>query len=75
MAYTTKKSLLRKVREGDEIGWHEFYETYKPLILRRGRRLANGSVSFAALDLRHQRNPDVVIAPYSVRGSRRGDEG
>lgn len=36
MAYTTKKSLLRKVREGDEIGWHEFYETYKPLILRRG---------------------------------------
>ncbi|CBK22092.2 uncharacterized protein [Blastocystis hominis] len=42
------------------------------LILRRGRRLANGSVSFAGLDLRHQRNPDVVIAPYSVRG-RRGE--
>ena len=36
MSYTTKKSLLRKVREGDEIGWHEFYETYKPLIIRRG---------------------------------------
>ena len=36
MAYTTKKSLLRKVREGDEIGWLEFYRTYRPLILRRG---------------------------------------
>ena len=36
MSYTTKKSLLRKVREGDEIGWNEFYETYKPLIIRRG---------------------------------------
>ncbi len=36
MAYTTRKSLLRKVREGDEIGWAEFYATYKPLILRRG---------------------------------------
>ena len=36
MAYTTKKSLLRKVRAGDEIGWEEFYRTYRPLILRRG---------------------------------------
>ena len=36
MAYTTQKSLLRKVREGDEIGWLEFYQTYRPLILRRG---------------------------------------
>jgi len=36
MAYTTRKSLLRKVREGDEIGWREFYCTYRPLILRRG---------------------------------------
>src|SRR5574344_659369 len=36
MSYTTRKSLLRKVREGDEIGWREFYDTYRPLILRRG---------------------------------------
>ena len=36
MAYTTRKSLLRKVREGDEIGWLEFYRTYRPLVMRRG---------------------------------------
>ena len=32
MAFTTKKSLLAKVRAGDEISWREFYETYRPLI-------------------------------------------
>ena len=32
MAFTTKKTLLAKVRSGDEISWCEFYETYRPLI-------------------------------------------
>ena len=36
MAFTTKKSLLKKVRAGDEISWNEFYQTYKPLILLCG---------------------------------------
>ena len=36
MAYTTKKSLLAKVRAGDEVSWREFYETYRPLILLVG---------------------------------------
>ena len=36
MAFTTKKSILKKVRAGDEISWNEFYQTYKPLILLCG---------------------------------------
>lgn len=36
MAFTTKGSLLAAVRRGDEIGWQEFYDMYKPLILLRG---------------------------------------
>jgi len=32
MAYTTRKSLLARVRAGDEISWKEFYATYEPLI-------------------------------------------
>ena len=32
MAFTTKKSLLAKVRAGDEVSWREFYETYRPLV-------------------------------------------
>ena len=36
MAFTTKKSLLAKVRAGDEVSWQEFYEAYKPLILLVG---------------------------------------
>ncbi|MBP5181605.1 MAG: sigma-70 family RNA polymerase sigma factor, partial [Lentisphaeria bacterium] len=32
----TKKSLLAKVREGDEVSWGEFYEAYRPLILLCG---------------------------------------
>lgn len=32
MAFTTRKTLLVKVRNGDEISWREFYETYQPLI-------------------------------------------
>lgn len=37
MAYTTKKSLLEAICSGDEVSWHEFYETYRPLIVVRGR--------------------------------------
>ena len=36
MAFTTKKSLLAKVRAGDEVSWREFYETYRPLIVLVG---------------------------------------
>lgn len=36
MAFTTRGSLLSAVRRGDEIGWNEFYQMYKPLILLRG---------------------------------------
>lgn len=36
MAFTTRKSLLAKVRGGDEISWQEFYTAYKPLILLCG---------------------------------------
>lgn len=41
MAFTTRGSLLSAVRRGDEIGWRDFYDNYKPLILLRGgdRRL------------------------------------
>ena len=34
------------------------------LILRRGRRQGNGNIAFDSIDMRHQRNPDVVIAPF-----------
>lgn len=36
MAFTTRKSLLARVREGGDIPWSEFYATYKPLILLCG---------------------------------------
>jgi RNA polymerase sigma factor (sigma-70 family) len=36
MAFTTRKSLLAKVRAGDEVSWAEFYAAYKPLILLCG---------------------------------------
>ena len=36
MAFTTRKSLLRRVRAGDEVSWKEFYAAYKPLILLCG---------------------------------------
>ncbi len=39
MAYTTRGSLLSAVRRGDEIGWSEFYQLYKPLILLIGTDL------------------------------------
>ena len=37
MAFTTRKSLLAKVRAGDEVSWAEFYAAYKPLILLCGQ--------------------------------------
>lgn len=37
MSFTTKKSLLARVRSGDEISWREFYETYRPLVFLVGR--------------------------------------
>ena len=37
MAFTTKKSLLARVQQGDEISWREFYEKYKPLIRLCGK--------------------------------------
>ena len=36
MAFTTDKSLLARVRAGDEISWRDFYVAYKPLILLCG---------------------------------------
>ena len=39
MAFTTRRSLLEKVRDGDEISWQEFYETYRPLIRLCGHDL------------------------------------
>jgi RNA polymerase sigma-70 factor (ECF subfamily) len=36
MAFTTRLSLLSKIKKGDEIGWYDFYRTYRPLILLRG---------------------------------------
>ena len=36
MAFTTRKSLLAKVKAGDEVSWAEFYAAYKPLILLCG---------------------------------------
>ena len=36
MAFTTKRSLLSKIKEGDAVHWEEFYRTYAPLIWIRG---------------------------------------
>ena len=37
MAYTTKGSLLAKIKLGDDVSWEEFYQTYAPLIMLRGK--------------------------------------
>ena len=42
------------------------------LILRRGHRQSNGSVAFDSIDMRHQRNPDVIIAPYCTSNGEGG---
>ncbi|MDP6504298.1 MAG: sigma-70 family RNA polymerase sigma factor [Planctomycetota bacterium] len=36
MPFTTRQSVLLRIREGDEIGWEEFYELYSPLVRLRG---------------------------------------
>ena len=36
MSCPTKKSLLARVRSGDEISWREFYETCRPLVFLVG---------------------------------------
>ncbi len=36
MAFSTRKSLLSRIKAGSEIGWYEFYRTYLPLIMLRG---------------------------------------
>lgn len=36
MAFTTRLSLLSKIGKGDEVGWYDFYKTYRPLIILRG---------------------------------------
>ena len=50
MAFTTKKSLLAKVRAGDEVSWREFYETYRPLVHLVGRDCG----------LQHEENEELV---------------
>ena len=50
MAFTTKKSLLAKVRAGDEVSWREFYDTYRPLIHLVGKDCG----------LRHEENEELV---------------
>ena len=37
--YTTKKTLLQKLQEKDDISWSEFYSLYAPLVSAIGRRL------------------------------------
>ena len=47
MAYTTRGSLLSRVRKGDEISWDEFYNTYKRLLYTVGKenyRLNTGEI-------------------------------
>ena len=36
MPFETNKSLLSKVKAGDEVSWQEFYHAYRPLIWLRG---------------------------------------
>jgi len=37
MIYTTRKTLLEAIKDGDEVSWHEFYDTYRPLIILHGK--------------------------------------
>ena len=36
MSFTTRLSILGRIMDGDQIGWQEFYDMYKPLIYLRG---------------------------------------
>ena len=38
MSYTTRRSLLNRIVDGDEIAWQEFYDQYHRLIFSIGRR-------------------------------------
>ena len=38
MAYTTNQSLLYAIKQGNDVSWIEFYETYRPLILFCGKQ-------------------------------------
>ena len=42
MAFTTSKSLLSRIKAGDELGWEQFHEAYSPLIRLRGGDLGLG---------------------------------
>jgi len=37
MAFTTRHTVLGRIRMGEELGWEEFVAIYKPLIRLRGR--------------------------------------
>ena len=36
MAFSTSKSMLSKIKVGDDIAWSDFYRTYRPLIMLCG---------------------------------------
>ena len=36
MAFSTSKSMLSKIKAGDDIAWSDFYRTYRPLIMLCG---------------------------------------
>ena len=38
MAYSTRRTLLNRIVDGDEIAWQEFYEQYHRLIFSIGKR-------------------------------------
>ena len=46
MAFETKRTLLSKLRQGDEISWQEFYRIYSPLIALCGQdyNLSNADI-------------------------------
>lgn len=37
MAFTTRHTILGRIREGSELGWDEFFGMYQPLVRLRGR--------------------------------------
>ena len=38
MAYSTRRTLLNRIADGDEIAWQEFYDQYHRLIFSLGKR-------------------------------------
>lgn len=46
MAFTTRHTVLGRIRSGEELGWEEFAAIYEPLIRLRGRdrALAGGEI-------------------------------